>query len=216
MRGREEDSAGAGVPRWAVALAVVGCVVAGVSVAAASEPSADVTVKALASNVWDQPSVSIATGDTVTWDMNSGNGDPAQRSEPDGPAGGPELGARTRRSRRLTARQSYMFTQPGTYTYLCDRAPGTMTGTVTVTGAPATPTPTTTATATPTPTATAADGHRRDRRAAPTSATPDHTTPAPAGSRPPTRPRRSCRKLRLKAVARGAQGHVHAVRVRRR
>ena len=37
-----------GIPRVAVALAVVGCVVAGVSAAAAAEPRADARVKATA------------------------------------------------------------------------------------------------------------------------------------------------------------------------
>jgi plastocyanin len=177
-----------------VTLAVVGCVVAGVNVAGASEPSADVTVKALASNAWDQPSVNIVTGDTVTWDMNSGNSIPHNVKSQTGPAEDPNW-ADYDTPIQAQGTESYTFTQPGTYTYLCEVHPGTMTGTVTVTGAPATPTPTSTATATPTstptrtpmptptptpvtPRATPAPDHSRDTPAPSAVASADRTAPA--------------------------------------
>ncbi len=195
------------VPGWVVALAVVGCVIAGVSVAGASEPSADVTVKALASNVWDQPSVSVATGDTVTWDMDSGNGIPHNVQSDTGPPEDPNW-APYETPPKVTGTESYMFTQPGTYAYHCIVHPGTMTGTVTVTGAPATPTPTTTSTPTATSTATSvptATATASPRPQPTVNATPDHTTPAPTRLAAADTTAPVVSRLRLTAVARGAK-----------
>ena len=207
MRDGKKIHRSGSVPGWVVALAIVGCVAAGVSVAGASEPSADVTVKALASNVWDQPSVNIATGETVTWDMNSGNGIPHNVQSDAGPPEDPNW-APYETTPKADGTESYMFTQPGTYAYHCIVHAGTMTGTVTVTGAPATPTPTTTSTPTRTPTSTATSVPTATATASPrpgVSATPDHTTPAPTRLAAADTTAPVVSRLRLTAVARGAK-----------
>ena len=192
-----------GVPWLAVALVAVTGVVAGVSVAAASAPTADVTVTATVSNTWDKPSVSISTGDTVTWNYNAGNSIPHNTESVTGPPEDPTWDAFA--TEVSTGTGAYQFTQPGTYTYLCTVHRDVMTGTVVVTGAPVTPTATTTATATATrtatPTSTATPGATRT----PTPALgEDRTTPAPTGSALLDKSAPAITNFRLKAVRRGA------------
>ena len=181
----------------AAALGVVAGVIAGVSVAAASERSADVAVKALPSNAWDQPAVSVSTGDTVTWDMNSGNFIPHNVKA----TGGPEADSNWTAYATVAkseGTESFMFTQPGTYTYLCEVHRDVMTGTVTVTGAPVTPTPTRTATPTPTASAT--------RTPTPTPVmSVDRLTPAPSRAAAGDTAAPAITGLKLKAVASGAR-----------
>lgn len=204
-----------GIPRVTAALAVVGCVVAGVSVAAAAEPKADETVTGLTSS-WDKPTLAMQTGDTITWTWTPATGggqphnvvgtpnaaDPAwgQIVEPPFEDGGPAPQGGT----------SFTFTQPGTYEFLCQVHAGTMRGTVTVTGAPTTPTatPSTTATATPTATATATATATRTPVPQPTTApnpTDDRLTPAPSRARAADSTKPAISKLKLKAVRRGAR-----------
>ncbi len=204
-----------GIPRVTAALAVVGCVVAGVSVAAASETHADETVTGLTSS-WDKPTLAMQTGDTITWTWNPATGggqphnvvgtanaaDPAwgQIIEPPFEEGGPAPQGGT----------SFTFTQPGTYEFLCQVHAGTMRGTVTVTGAPTTPTatpsttPSTTATATPTATSTTTTPPAPRPTTAP-SPTDNRLTPAPSRSRAADTTKPTISKLKLKAVRRGAR-----------
>jgi plastocyanin len=199
------------------ALAVVGCVVAGVSVAAAAETASDQTVTGLSSS-WDKPTLEMQTGDTITWTWTPATGggqshnvvgtpnaaDPAwgQIVEPPFTEGGPAPQGGT----------SFTFTQPGTYEFLCQVHATTMKGTVTVTGAPTTPTatpsatPTTTASPspspTPTPTATAPPAPQPTTAPNPTD---DHFTPAPARSSAVDRTKPAITKHKLRAVLRGAR-----------
>jgi plastocyanin len=185
----------------AAALAVVGGVVAGVSVAAASETAADQTVKALAS-AWDKPTLAVRTGETVTWDLNSGDN---QFHNVHATAGeDPEW----LKVIVLPAREGtvvFTFTRPGTYRYVCDVHPP-MIGEVTVTGAPVTPTATPSATptttATPVPSATP-----RPPRPQPTAAPArdERLTPAPTRSSASDRTAPTVSKLRIKGIRRGAQ-----------
>jgi plastocyanin len=188
--------------RAAAAVVVVAGGVAYVGAAGASEPRAEVIVKALQSNTWDKPTVAIQTGDTVTWDLDSGNFIPHNVEGLEGPE---ENWRKTLSPPRTTPPVSYTFNQPGTYTYLCRVHPEPMQGTVTVTGAPATPTatpsetPTETAepTATPRPTTTATP--------VPTARPGDTiTTPAPSGSAVLDRTAPALTKFSLKAVRLGA------------
>jgi plastocyanin len=205
-----------GVPRVAAALAVVSCVVAGVGVAAAAEPQADETIKALPNNDWDKTAVTVRTGDTVTWDMNSGNGLPHNVKGNVGTA------ADTSWFLFITlpkteGTESFTFTLPGEYPFVCQVHPG-MDGVVTVTGAPVTPTATTTATATATATATTtATASPSPSPTGPPSGTPspqpttnpgsmgDRTTPAPTRTSAADRTAPTISKLGLKAVTRGAR-----------
>ena len=62
--------------RVAVGLAVVGVMVGGMGGAAAAIPRTDATVKAVQGTQWSPKDVAITTGETVTWDFNSGDGQP--------------------------------------------------------------------------------------------------------------------------------------------
>ncbi len=99
---------------------------------------------------------------------------------------------------RAAARSRYTFTQPGTYTFLCQVHPN-MTGTITVTGEPTEPTPDADRPPRRRPTPTRAASRRH---AGPVREPADHaarrTTPAPGGG---ARGRRRARDLR--AAARG-------------
>lgn len=187
-----------GSAAWlAAALIGVGGVIAGVSVAAASERAADVTVNALSSNAWDKPAVSVQTGDTVTWNLNSGNFLPHNVEATGGPAEDANW-AGFNTTPKAEGTEEFTFTQPGTYTYLCRVHFEAMRGTVTVTGAPVTPT----ATRTPTPSATPSATRT------PTPAPPmadNRVTPPPtrAASGDTTAPVIS--GYGLKAVTRGAR-----------
>jgi plastocyanin len=154
-----------GAVRVVMGLLAVGCVVGGVSVAAASEPIADAVVKTTTSNTWSPPAVSVKTGEKVTWDFDGSTVSHNVHGEA-GPSDDPAWTA-FQSSFKTSGQDSYTFTQPGTYSFICQAHPGTMTGTVEVTGAPVTPTatPTGTATATATP-RSAPTGRRRPRSGA--------------------------------------------------
>ncbi len=174
-----------GIPRASVALAAVGCVVAGVSVAGAAELRADQLVKATSANTWDKTALAIETGDTVTWDFAGGAGvshnvqkDPAEPATAD-----PDWETFTT-DYASSGRAPFTFNKPGTYKFVCGAHSATMFGTVVVTGDPVEPT----ATATATPSQTAdADDHaatdgRRPRRCRPRVPARPITTPAPIGA----------------------------------
>jgi len=197
--------------RVAAALAVVGGVIAGVGVAGAAETAADETIRAQAA-VWDKPAVSISTGDTVTWNFDSGDGLPHNVAGVSGPPEDPAW-PEVFTLPATTGTYSYTFTQPGTYEFVCQVHAGTMKGTVTVTGAPATPTPTPSETPTPTPTATATatvtpPPSVPQPTAVPTAAPPagdDRVTPAPSRASSSDRTAPAFSQLKLKAVRRGAR-----------
>lgn len=118
----------------------------------------------------EKPTVTIQTGDTVTWDFAGGTGIGHNVADGDRP-----FGQERYKSDFLTSgTYAHTFGAAGTYRFVCQAHPG-MEGTVIVEGDPvetpsptATPTPTPTATATATPTVAAGSGED------------DHTlTPAP-------------------------------------
>ena len=126
-----------GVPRVAVALAVVTCVVAGVSAAAAAVPRAEIVVKAVPGTRWSPSAVTAKTGDTVTWDLNSGDGQPhnaaackpAGCSGTEGPPTDPAWPSFKGGIATTGTETKYTFTQPGTYTFVC-QVHDVMTGTI--------------------------------------------------------------------------------------
>ncbi len=193
-----------GIPRVSAALAVVGCVVAGVSVAAAAEPKADQLVKAQAST-WDKPAVAVQTGETVTWDLNSSDNQFHNVKGTANPADPNYATLYVPPAREGTV--SYTFTQPGAYEFVCEVHAGTMRGTVTVTGAPTTPTatPSTTPSTTPTPTATASTAPPAPQPTTAPIPTDNRLTPAPTRGRAADTTKPSISKLKLKAVRRGAR-----------
>jgi plastocyanin len=192
-------------------------VVGGVSVAAASEPIADAVVKTTTTNTWTPTTVAVKTGEKVTWDFDGSTVSHNVHGEA-GPTEDPAWTAFTS-SFKTSGKETYTFTQPGTYAFVCQAHPATMTGTVEVTGAPVTPTatPTGTATATPTATATATATASATATGTPTprpttSPTPtataigsDRTTPAPLGSSRLDVTAPSVSKLKLKAVIHGTK-----------
>jgi plastocyanin len=128
--------------------AVILVAVAGAGVVAGATAGGDGTTARAAANVtitardffWSPDAVQIQVGDTVTWTNAQGFhnvllGD-SRLNQPGFPADPPWNPPPTR-----------TFTEPGSYTFVCEVHPG-MTGTVNVGGGEPTPTPT----ATPTPT----------------------------------------------------------------
>jgi len=199
-----------GGPRAVTALAAVGCLVAGVSIAGAAERRADELVSATASNTWAPADVEIETGDTVTWNMDGGNGQVHNVHGTAGPDADPDW-TELATDFKSSGTESYTFTQPGTYEFVC-QAHAAMKGTVTVTGEPATPTATPSATATPSRTPTASATRTPAATATPTpTATPtapaptDLVTPAPGRSASADTTPPSLTKLKLRAVRRGAR-----------
>lgn len=179
---------------------VVGGVVAGVGVAGAAEQAAPASVS-VTSTAYTPPSVSVNTGEKVTWTIND--------ELPHNVEGvtGPDPGWSAAAYKSPIVNNGvaeYTFTQPGTYTYHCTVHPMQMTGTVAVTGAPVTPTPTPPGgTPTPGPTTTPAPT-TQPPAAPPTAPAPGATTPAP-GSAARDRTAPAISGLRLKAVRRRAR-----------
>jgi plastocyanin len=199
--------------RAAMAVLAVACVIGGVSVAAAAAPRTEFKVQAVTGTKWEPSTLSVKTGDTVTWDLNSGDGQPHNAKGVDGPPEDPNWPKFTG-TIGTSGTETYTFTQPGTYNFVC-QVHQVMTGTITVTGTAVTPTatPSVTATATATPSVSATATATATPTASPqptVSATPtpvgsDRTTPAPLGTSrldvtPPT-----VSKLKLKAVPHGAK-----------
>src|SRR6478609_9038254 len=141
--------------RAAMGLLAVGAVVGYVGVAGAAErrAAANAEIKTTTSNTWSPPTASIATGETVTWNFDGSTSSHNMKGET-GPSEDPNW-PNENSGFKNSGTYSYTFNQPGTYTFICQAHPATMTGSVTVTGAPATPTATPSATATATATATA-------------------------------------------------------------
>jgi plastocyanin len=195
-----------GAIRAAMGLLAVGCVVGGVSVAAAAEPRADAVVKTTTSNTWDPPTVDVKTGEKVTWNFDGST----VAHNVKGESGPPEDPAWTAFAStfKVSGQESYTFTKPGIYNFLCQAHAG-MTGTVNVTGAAVTPTATpsatATATASATPTATASPQPTTTATATPTPVGSDRTTPAPLGTSRLDVTAPSVSKLKLKAVVHGAK-----------
>ena len=185
-----------GIPRVAVALAVVGCVVACVSVAGAAEPRADQLVKATASNTWDKTALAIETGDTVTWDFAGGSQSHNVQKDPESPATADPNWETFSTDYAATGREPFTFTKPGTYKFVCGAHSTTMFGSIEVTGEPVEPTATPSATPDETRRAddhAAADddGHAgADRAPRQTSRRPRRPAP-PRWTAPPRRSRSS-------------------------
>jgi plastocyanin len=190
--------------RLAGALLVVGGMLGTMGVAGAAQLAAEKTIDATAANQFVPGSVDIATGDTVVWNFTGGthnvNGTSGPAEDPDWP--------NVNSGFKSSGEYRYTFTQPGTYTFVCDAHPG-MGGAVTATGAPVTPTPTPSATPTPTTTPTPQPTATPTATPGPSGTTPpvdDHTTtPAPVNisSADSTAPALS--GLQLKALRRGAR-----------
>jgi plastocyanin len=196
-----------GIPRVAVALAVVGCVVACVSVAGAAELRTDQLVKATSSNTWDKTALAIETGDTVTWDFAGGQGVSHNvQKDATSPATTDPNWDSFASDYASSGRKPFTFTKPGTYKFVCGAHSATMFGTVEVTGDPVEPT--TTPTETPTETVEPTITPRPTTTATPVpTARPGETTittPAPTGSAALDRTAPAITKLSLKAVRLGA------------
>jgi plastocyanin len=190
--------------RAAVAVIAVGCVIAGVSAAAAAETTADATIKATSASTWDPATVSVSTGDTVTWDTSGSTN--VHNVQPKSGGDVDPNWAKFYGDYSNTEKYSFTFTQPGTYTFVCEAHQPGMSGSVTVTGAPATPTATPSATATTSATATpSATASPRATVSATPTATPGSTTPAPTRSALLDKTAPTLSKLKLKAVSGGAK-----------
>jgi plastocyanin len=138
--------------RAVMGLLGVGAMIGYVGVAGAAEQqraAAPAEVKTTVSNTWAPPDVAVTTGESVTWNFDGSTASHNVKGET-GPTEDPNWQATA--SPFLTSGQySYTFTQPGTYTFICQAHPATMKGSVTVTGSPVTPTPTSSATPSPSP-----------------------------------------------------------------
>jgi plastocyanin len=183
-----------------VGLAAV-AVVGAIAVAGVAGAAQDTEIDALDSNQWSAPAVSVATGDSVTWNfagtsthnvVSTNDNDRDARWSPFAYKGDFQAvsdGSST----------TYTFYKSGTYTYQC-QFHGGMTGTIEVTGQDQ-DIPSQTPTPTPTPTATPPGGGTQP---SPSPTPDDHTsTPAPSPAADTTRPAISRVKLRaLKHAAR--------------
>jgi plastocyanin len=193
----------------------VGGVIAGVSVAGAAQdatfyiaegkgPCFTSTPNKSECDPGEKPSLTIQTGDTVTWDFAgtttyhnaAGNNDVAA-----------DPGWKTFSSPYSPAKPQRQFNSPGVYEFKCT-VHVQMTGTITVEGDPVEGTPTPTETATPDPSETAQPVPTTSPAPTPTAtATPDdHTsTPAPghASAKDTEAPR--LQSASVKRVAAGAQ-----------
>jgi plastocyanin len=193
--------------RVAAALLVVGGMVATMGVAAASQRgAADETIATDAGTAFIPPDVAISTGDTVTWSFSAAGVHNAASSN-DVPADPNWKDFRTSDA-PSRGTYNYTFTQPGSYTYLCE-VHGGMSGTITVTGPPVTPTPTPSPTETPTTTPTPHPTVTPTATPSPSGTTPpvdDHTTtPAPGSIASADSAAPALSGLRLKALRRGAR-----------
>jgi plastocyanin len=182
---------------------------AGVGAAGAAQQATSATVAAVDTR-FDPDTVSIETGDKVTWNISGlqphnikGGCPPGEEGCMPGPAEDPDW---TSYVTPLVMSGTYerTFNEPGTYRYYCQAHTAQMQGTIKVTGDPVdpTPTPTATATATVTPTATATP------TPSPSGNPPvdDHTsTPPPAGAARTDTIAPALSAVRLKALRHGAR-----------
>jgi plastocyanin len=175
---------------YAAITVIAATAVLGVATAATgAETATEYTVTGAASDaVWHPSTLTVQTGDTVTWTFETGSFHNVRATSAnwtftsgDPPSQDPA---------------SYTFTAPGTFDFACEVHPG-MTGTITVQDAPVTPTPSPSPTPTPTPTPTTSPS--------PIPQPSGHTTPPPTGGSDTVKP--TIRKVRLKAMR-------HAIRVR--
>jgi plastocyanin len=168
-------------------------VAAGIAVASVAGAAQDVTVYTAESggpcftttankpacDAGEKPTVTIQTGEKVTWDFTYAppgqfHNAAATNDVPGDPAWKTYAGA-------YNGTYSRSFNAPGTFAFKCSVHPA-MTGTIVVEGEPVegTPTPSATATGTPTATATAQPTTSPTPTASPSATPDDHTrTPAP-------------------------------------
>jgi plastocyanin len=180
---------------------------------ASALPRADATVKAVPGTQWSPKDVTVSTGETVTWDFNSGDNQAHNVKGETGPAedaNWPKFNSVP----STTGSAEFTFTQPGTYTFICLVHPAVMKGTVTVTGSAVTPTPTPPPGEDPPPTdppptqPPGGGGATPLPTAGPTAAPPSASgpvTPAPFGSSRADVTAPVVSKLKLKAVKHGAR-----------
>jgi plastocyanin len=165
--------------RSAMGVVLTGAVVGYVGVAVAAEPRPDVTIAVGSSTSWVPRTVSIETGETVTFDYSASAGVVHNRKGTTGPPEDTAWFVAT--DFKASGTDAHTFNLPGTYDFVCQAHPE-MTGVITVTGEPVEPTPT--PTATPTQTATPVPTARPTVTPAPTPVPTmnDRDTPAPRGS----------------------------------
>jgi plastocyanin len=193
---------------------LAGCgALAGVGAAGAAQQATDATVAAVDTR-FDPDTVSIETGDKVTWTVNGsqphnikGGCPPGEEECIPGPA---EDLAWTSYATPLVFTGTYerTFNKPGIYRYYCQAHTAQMQGTIEVTGDPVDPTPTPTATATATATATVTPTATATSTPSPSGNPPvdDHTsTPPPAGTARTDTIKPALSAVRLKALRRGAR-----------
>jgi plastocyanin len=207
-----------GLLAGAAALAVGGVIV-GVSVAGAAQdatffiaetggPCFTATPNKPACDAGEKPSVTIQTGDSVTWDFTgTASGSLHNAMATNDVAGDPEW--KKYSSPYSPAKPSRTFNAPGVYEFKCS-VHAQMTGTITVEGDPVegTPTPTATATASPTETPTALPTTSPTPTAtASATATPDDHTSTPAPGHAPAKDADAPRLqgVSVKRVTAGAQ-----------
>jgi plastocyanin len=208
MRHRLRQGISARSIRVAVGGAVAAAMAGTMGVAGASQQAAETVISTDASTQFLPSTAAINTGDTVVWNFPaagvhnavSSNDVPADPNWKDFVTSAPPSRGEYR----------YTFTQPGTYTFLCEVHAG-MEGTVTVTGSPVTPTPTPspTTTATPSPTASPIPTASPTATPSPSGNTPppggQGSTPAPAGIARADSGAPALSSLRVKAVRHGAR-----------
>jgi plastocyanin len=206
MRHRLRQGISARGVRVAAGATVVGAMVGCMGVAAAAQQAATVPV-AVVDTAFEPATVSIATGDTVTWNFDS-----VVVHNVESQSGAPEdaVWAAVDSPLATSGQFSHTFNWPGTYTYLCKVHPTQMTGTITVTGPPVTPTPTPSPTTTPEPSPSpsptpAATPAASGGGSSTLPATDHRATPAPAGSARADATSPALTAVRVRGVRRGAR-----------
>lgn len=152
------------------------------------------------------PVVTVQTGDTVTWNFASANGNwhnAASKS-----TGSPDTRwDQHRPTVQQGGTQTFTFVTAGEYEFVCNAHSLTMSGKVIVTGAPVeTPTATPTVSATPTASATATPTFAATRPPGATATPDDHlTTPAPGKGAPKDSTAPRIQDASVKRVSTGAR-----------
>jgi plastocyanin len=187
----------------AIGSLVVTGALAGVGVASSAQ---DATINTTA-ELWDPADVTIATGESVTWNWDTSPGVAHNLVADGGPAEDPTWTGQLE-GFKTSGQYTRQFTQPGTYRFLC-QAHVNMKGSVLVEGDPTEPTPTSTPGGpTPTPTSTPPGGTPTPAPTVDPSGTPpdDHlSTPAPTGSAATDSVAPAITGLKLKRIKRGAR-----------
>jgi plastocyanin len=147
-----------------------------------------------------KPTVTIQTGDTVTWDYNASGTTPHNRKGTSGPQ--QDTTWFESEEFKSSGTDAHTFFLPGEYDFLCEAHPG-MVGTVNVTGEPVEPTPAPTESPSPSPTASATP--RATVSPTPTPGMNDRVTPAPRGAARADSVPPAITSLKLTAQRRGAK-----------